>query len=114
MTGYFASMANATAIAWGEAVQPPPTHAAVNLPGIEVFVDLRNFIDVGAEIARNKKLREKLVGQIQGKQSKLANAGFVDRAPPDVVQRERESLLQLQQQLTTVEATLANLQATAK
>jgi valyl-tRNA synthetase len=114
MTGYFASMANATAVDWGQDVQPPPTHAAVSLPGIEVFVDLRNFIDVGAEIARNEKLREKLIGQIQGKQNKLANAGFVDRAPADVVQRERESLQQLEQQLATVEATLANLQATAK
>ncbi len=111
MAGYFASMANATAIAWGVDVQPPPTHAAISLPKAEVFVDLQNFIDVDAEIARNEKLLEKLAGQIQGKQTKLANANFVDRAPPDVVSRERESLQQLQQQLGAVETTLAKLQS---
>ena len=112
MAGYFASMANATAIAWGVDVQPPPTHAAISLPKAEVFVDLRNFIDVDAEIARNEKLLEKLAGQIQGKEKKLANASFVDRAPADVVSRERESLQQLQQQRRTIETTLAKLRAT--
>ncbi len=109
MEGYFASMANATASDWGQDVQPPATHAAVSLPGAEVFVDLKNFIDVDAEIARNEKLMDKLAGQIQGKEKKLSNASFVERAPADVVQRERESLAQLQQQLAAVQATLAAL-----
>jgi Flp pilus assembly protein TadD len=58
---------------------------------------------------------EKLIGQIQAKEKKLANANFVERAPADVVQRERESLQQLQQlqQRITVEATLTNLQQSA-
>lgn len=111
MEGYFASMANAAAIAWGMDVQPPPTHAAISLPQAEVFVDLRNFIDVAAEIQRNEKLLEKLAAQIQGKEQKLANANFVDRAPADVVGRERDSLQQLQQQRRTVETTLAQLRA---
>ena len=58
---------------------------------------------------RNEKLEQKLRGQIQGKEGKLANAGFVQRAPADVVQRERESLTQLQEQLATVQAALTNL-----
>jgi valyl-tRNA synthetase len=113
MAGYFASMANATASAWGDRVEPPATHATVSLPGIEVFVDLKDFIDVDAEIARNEKLLQKLRGQIQGKEKKLANANFVDRAPAEVVQRERESLQQLGQQLATVQATLERLRESA-
>jgi valyl-tRNA synthetase len=109
MEPYFESMANAQATAWGEEVVPPLTHAAVNLAGLDVFVDLQDFIDVSAEIERNEKLEQKLRSQIQGKESKLANAGFVQRAPADVVQRERESLAQLHGQLATVQAALTKL-----
>ena len=46
---------------------------------------------------------------IAGKEKKLANANFVDRAPAEVVQRERDSLAELREQLNSVEATLDNL-----
>jgi valyl-tRNA synthetase len=109
MEPYFVSMAGAVAVGWGESVEPPATHAAVNLPGADVFVDLKDYIDVEAEIARNEKLDQKLRAQIEGKQKKLSNANFVDKAPADVVQREREALAQLQDQLTAVQAALAKL-----
>ena len=109
MATYFASMAGAVATGWGPAVTPPATHAAVTLPIADVFVDLKNFIDVPTEIARNEKLTQKLRGQIEGKQKKLSTASFVEKAPAEVVQRERESLVQLQEQLAAVETALENL-----
>jgi valyl-tRNA synthetase len=109
MEPYFASMANARCLAWGAEVEPPATHAAIKLTGMDVFVDLKDYLDVGAELERNQKLEQKLLNQIKAKESKLANAGFVQRAPAEVVQRERESLSQLQGQLATVQAALAKL-----
>lgn len=109
MTPYLASMAGAVATGWGPAVTPPATHAAVTLPIADVFVDLKDFIDVPAEIARNAKLAQKLRGQIEGKEKKLSTPSFVEKAPAEVVQRERESLAQLQEQLASVQATLENL-----
>lgn len=114
MEPYFAAMANARCVGWGEQVEPPLTHAVTNLTGMDVFVDLKDLIDVAAEVDRNEKLEQKLLGQIAGKESKLANAGFVQRAPAEVVAKERESLAQLQQQLTTVQAALAKLRPAAR
>jgi valyl-tRNA synthetase len=108
---YFASMAGAAAVAWGPSVEAPRTHAAVSLPLGEVFVDLKGFIDVAAEIERNEKLQQKLQTLIGGKEKKLANANFVERAPAEVVAREREGLDQLKEQLATVQAALQNLRA---
>ena len=113
MAPYFVSMAGAVATGWGPAVTPPETHAAVTLPIADVFVDLKDFIDVPAEIARNEKLAQKLLGQIQGKEKKLSTASFVEKAPAKVVQSERESLVQLQEQLAAVQATLENLRKRA-
>jgi len=109
MEPYFASMANATAVAWGDQTEPPATNATVNLAAVDVFVDLKDFIDVGAEIARNEKQEQRLLGQIQGKEKKLANANFVQRAPAEVVERERDSLTQLKEKLASIQAVLKNL-----
>jgi valyl-tRNA synthetase len=75
----------------------------------EVLVDLAGLIDVAAEIARNEKELERLAGFIKGKAAKLANANFVDRAPAEVVEKERESLTEAQQRIAALEATLADL-----
>ena len=76
---------------------------------MEIFVDLAGLIDVEAEMARLKKELERVHKQISGKEQKLSNANFVDRAPADIVDRERSSLLQLQQQAMSLEAALAAL-----
>ena len=62
-----------------------------------------------AEIDGKEKLEQKLIGQVRAKAGKLSNAGFAERAPADVVQRERESLAQLQEQLAAVQAALKEL-----
>ncbi|TWT30889.1 Valine--tRNA ligase [Blastopirellula retiformator] len=109
MEAYFGSMANAQSVGWGEEVTVPETNARIDLPGMEVYVDLKDFIDVGAEIERNQKQRDRLLGMITGKEKKLSNANFVERAPADVVAKERESLENAQRELETVEAALAKL-----
>jgi len=106
---YFAGMSNASVAAWGPDAEPPATNAHINLQGIDVFVDLTGLIDVAAEIERLEKEGTKLQNLIQSKAKKLENANFVDRAPADVVAKERESLCQLQDQLTAIEKSLEEL-----
>ncbi len=62
-----------------------------------------------ADIERNEQQEDKLRGLIAGKQKKLSNANFVERVPADIVQRERDSLDQLQQQFAATESALAEL-----
>lgn len=109
MRRYFESMARATATAWGQEVTPPTTHAHVNLTEIDVFVDLKDFIDVDAEIARNAKQEEKLLNMIAGKEKKLSNENFVQRAPEAVVLRERQGLDELKQKLVSTREALERL-----
>ncbi len=96
-------------LALGEQVTPPQTNARVQLPDMEVYVDLAGLIDVEAERQRLDKQRQRLENSITGKEKKLANQGFVSRAPADVVLRERESLEQLREQLQSVHSSLEDL-----
>jgi valyl-tRNA synthetase len=95
MEPYFASMAGATATDWGPSVNPSALSANVTLPGMEVFVDLAELIDVDAELARKQQELNKLFALIAAKGMKLENKNFVDRAPAEVVQKERDSLSEL-------------------
>ena len=89
----------------------PGLSANVTLSGMDVFVDLAELIDVPAEIARKQQEVEKLTGFIAAKEKKLANETFVDRAPAEVVQKERDSLKDLQDQLAAAKEVLERLAA---
>jgi len=109
MAPYFASMAGATATAWGPEAAPPAVAAHTTLPGIELYVDLTGLIDVEAERARGEKEVTRLTQMIAGKEQKLSNESFVSRAPAEVVAKERAALAELQEQLKSVRAMLAAL-----
>ena len=114
MEPYFESMAGAKATAWGDQTAPPATSANSCVSGAEVFVDLAGLIDIEAEIGRKTKELGRLAGAIAGKERQLANASFVERAPADVIEKERAALAQLHQQHAATEATLKALESTRK
>ncbi|MDR1962914.1 MAG: class I tRNA ligase family protein, partial [Planctomycetaceae bacterium] len=97
MEPYFLSMAKAQATGWGETQKAPMLSSTVPLAGMDVYVDLSNFIDIPAETAKLEKEIAKLNGFIKSKESKLSS-DFVQKAPPAVVEKEQQSLLELQEQ----------------
>lgn len=62
------------------------------------------------EIARKQQEVAKLDSLIATKRRKLENADFVKKAPPHVVEKERESLRQLEDQRAAAAAVIAQLQ----
>ena len=90
-----------------EDLQVPP--AQISVDGMEVSVDLGDFIDLEAELTRNEKLEANLTKQVGGKEAKLSNENFISRAPEDVVAKEREALEDLKKQLATVQETLKRI-----
>ncbi|MDR0328748.1 MAG: class I tRNA ligase family protein, partial [Planctomycetaceae bacterium] len=109
MEPYFLSMARARATGWGPATQSPALASVVPLTGMDVFVDISELIDIPAEIAKQEKEIAKLEGFIQSKESKLAS-DFVQKAPAAVVEKERQSLDELKEQLQTAQAAIQQLQ----
>ena len=71
--------------------EAPP--AATQLVGqMEVLVPLAGLIDVAAERDRLSRELEKLTREIARLSAKLDNAAFVEKAPQEVVDRERAKL----------------------
>ncbi|NIG98143.1 MAG: valine--tRNA ligase [Serratia symbiotica] len=79
------------------------------IEGAELLIPMAGFIDKEAEIARLAKEMSKLDAEITSIEGKLANVGFVARAPEAVVAKERDRLasctegkVKLQEQQATI------------
>jgi valyl-tRNA synthetase len=114
MAAFLESMAGAKGVAWGPQVAIPEVHAHVSVEGMDIYVDLGQFLDVAAEITRNEKQLENLTKQIQGKESRLGNEAFVGKAPPEIIEKERAALGDLIEQRGLVEGALKKLRALQK
>jgi valyl-tRNA synthetase len=70
---------------------------------------LLGVVDLAKERAKLKKEAEQMRGRVQGIEKKLGNEGFVAKAPPAVIDKERANLAALQAQLAGVEQSLQEL-----
>ncbi|MGM0563366.1 MAG: valine--tRNA ligase [Pseudomonadota bacterium] len=76
-----------------------PEAAAALVGDMELLIPLAGLIDKDAELARLDKELQKLEKQQQQTGGKLLNANFVDKAPEAVVQKERDKLADIEQQI---------------
>ena len=90
-------------------IAKPPASVTKVVPGLEVFVPTEGLVDLDAERARLTKQVEELKTYIASKRGKLANEGFVSRAKPEVVAKEREQLADAEARLSALETNLADL-----
>jgi valyl-tRNA synthetase len=74
-------------------------------------VDLTGLIDVGAELERLAKERERAQGDLARVEGKLANEGFVANAPEAVVAKERAKRDEVVQLLAQLDERIAALEA---
>ncbi|MFO7168848.1 MAG: class I tRNA ligase family protein, partial [Chloroflexota bacterium] len=70
----------------------PQQAATLVVRDVEVFLPLAGMIDLEAERARLRKELAAAEADIARREGRLANAGFVQKAPEHVVQRERDGL----------------------
>ena len=78
---------------------------------LRILVPMKGLIDPTAELKRLAKSQEKLQKQADGIARKLANEGFVSKAPAEVVEAEKVKLEELEGQLKVMADQMAQLEA---
>jgi valyl-tRNA synthetase len=106
---FIAQLAGVGKLECGPNVAKPPQSASVVHPDFEAYVSLSGLIDEVAEIKRGEKQLAEKRKHLQGTRAKLANSSFLDKAPADVVQQQRDLVADLESQIRALEATLAEL-----
>lgn len=109
LTPFVAALAGVGRLECGPHSEKPRQSASHVTPEFEIYTSLQGLIDMAAEAARlQKQLAEKLK-HLQAARAKLGNAGFVERAPAEVVQQQRDLVADLQTQISAMEANLKDL-----
>ncbi|ENA36952.1 valyl-tRNA synthetase [Pseudomonas sp. HPB0071] len=76
-----------------------PLSATALVGEMEVLVPMAGLIDKAAELGRLDKEIQRLEGEVKRVGGKLNNAGFVDKAPAEVIAKERAKLAEAEQAL---------------
>jgi valyl-tRNA synthetase len=90
--------------------QSPPKSAVGLLGEMKILIPLEGLIDTGAESARLAREIDKHAKELSRSEGKLANANFVERAPADVVARERARVSELVATISKLEEQRASLE----
>ncbi len=106
----FARLCNVSEISFLAAGAAAPSDAAsVVINDVTAYLPLAGLIDIKAECERLTKEQQKLQEQINRSQAMLANEQFINRAKPDVVEKERARLADLQASHTQITERLSSL-----
>ena len=89
---FMCRLAKLERITWLNAEDSAPASATGLVGDMEILVPMAGLIDKDAEIERLGKEIEKLRKEVARGESKLRNPNFVDKAPDEVVAKEREKL----------------------
>ena len=110
--GYFKRLAGASNVEFIDAgaANPEKSASAVTAP-CELFIPLGELVDVEKELARLEKDLKNVEGEIARANGKLNNAGFVAKAPAELVEREKEKLATNQGLLEKLKARIAEMEA---
>ncbi|HOQ00583.1 MAG TPA: valine--tRNA ligase [Acetivibrio clariflavus] len=75
----------------------PKDAVAAVLPGIEIYLPLEDLIDIEKELERLEKEKENLEKELDRVNAKLANQGFIAKAPAKVVEEEKAKKVKYQE-----------------
>ena len=84
---------------WLDTNEEAPLSATTLVGKLEILVPMAGLIDKDAELARLQKESDKLEKEVGRLNGKLNNPKFVDKAPADVVQKEKDKLAEAQSAL---------------
>ena len=108
---YFEKLARVTKLTVGSGQAKPKASASVVVGKSEVYVPLAGMIDLDVERERLGKEIERKEKFVEGLEKKLRNEQFVTKAPPDVVERERQKRSDASAELNALRANLEELNA---
>jgi len=107
--GAIVNLARLASLAIGREVEKPED-ASIQVAGdVQIFVPLKGLVDVEEEEKRLLKEIGKIDRDVEFLAKKLENPSFVERAPADVVAKEREKLAEFASKKRVLEESLVRI-----
>jgi valyl-tRNA synthetase len=93
---YLQKLARLDSITWLGAEDVAPEAAIALVGELQILIPMAGLIDKAAELARLDKEIQKIRADLPRVEGKLNNPAFVDKAPADVLEKERAKLADMQ------------------
>lgn len=109
---YLVSLASASEVlAVKDESEIPEDAVAVVIEGGELFLPLDDLIDFGKELERLEKEGAKLAGEVDRVSKKLANEGFVAKAPAKLIEEEKAKQAKYEEMLVNINERIQKMKA---
>ena len=108
---YVEKLGAASEMAVARSLNTKPEQAVTAMTGgLEIFMPLKGLIDIDKEIARLRKELAALEKELIRVNGKLSNKGFLDKAPADVIEKEKAKQDGFMEKKSALEERLKSLQ----
>ena len=87
----------------------PQNAMAVLANGVELYMPFEELVDIVEEKERSQKEKERLQSEIQRATKMLSNPGFVNKAPAEKIQEEKDKKAKYEDMLVLVESRLLEI-----
>ncbi|PWL04443.1 valine--tRNA ligase, partial [Candidatus Liberibacter asiaticus] len=88
---------------------PPDRSIQIILDGMVLFLAIGDFVDFVKERSRLKKSLEKVLDELSSIKKKLENNQFVEKAPPSILQAEKERFSKVEKKRISLENSLERI-----
>ena len=102
-------MGNTSSLSVAPDAVKPDASAVVLGEGVETYIALTGLVDFDAERARLAKERDKVAKDEAKLAKKLSNQGFLAKAAPEIIEKDRAHHAELADMLARIDAQLAEL-----
>ncbi|OQX71411.1 MAG: valine--tRNA ligase [Candidatus Cloacimonas sp. 4484_275] len=106
---YFGKLAKVSSFEVGIDLSKPKSSIAAVVQNIEIYLPLEGLIDLEQEKTKLKKQLEKLEKELQKIDSKLHNDKFLEKAPEQIIKKEREKFEEVKTKLEKTKEILKGL-----
>jgi valyl-tRNA synthetase len=108
---YLGTVGRIESVTWLDEGEVAPESSTALVGNMKLLIPLAGLIGKEAEIRRLEKELASRKDELDRCGKKLSNANFVDRAPADVVEKERSRATELRNAISNLEAQLARIKA---
>ncbi|MBZ0181936.1 MAG: valine--tRNA ligase [Melioribacteraceae bacterium] len=106
---YIKSLGRVEEFNYSNDLQKPKASASSVVKDAEIYIPLEGLIDISVERERLEKEINRLSGMLTGVEKKLSNDKFVNNAPADVVEKEKQKKENWQSSIEKLKSILSDL-----
>ncbi len=100
---YLQKLARLESVTWLAADEAAPESAIALVGEMQILIPMAGLIDKTAELARLDKEIQRIKNDLPRVEGKLNNPAFVDKAPAEVIEKEKAKLAEMRSMLSNLE-----------